>query len=412
MEYRQHQLDNGLTILAECNPRAYMSAFGFFVRAGSRDETPEIGGVSHFLEHMVFKGTPNRSAEQVNLELDEMGSSSNARTGEESTVYHAAVLPEFQSQMVHLMSDLMRPSLREEDFETEKKVIIEEILMYQDQPPYGGHEQLMSSFFGTHPLGQSVLGTVDTVSGLTAHQMRDYFDLRYSPGNIAFAAAGDIDFERLVADLEKSCGDWQSFPANRSPEQADYQTGFECLHKPVSNQQYILQLAPGPDSESEERYASRVATAILGDDSGSRLYWEFLDSGVAESAGAGAYEYLSSGLVLTYICCGPDDAQENINRLKRVQNNFSEKGITQKELDLAKRKIASHIVLSSERTESRMFSVGAQWLVDQPFKSVTEIAQIYESITLEQVNDVIQKYPHQNNMTLVIGPRTDLRPAS
>ena len=121
MEYRQHQLDNGLTILAECNPRAYMSAFGFFVKAGSRDETPAIGGVSHFLEHMAFKGTPHRSAEQVNLELDEMGSSSNARTSEESTIYHAAVLPEFQSQIVHLMSDLMRPSLRETDFETEKK---------------------------------------------------------------------------------------------------------------------------------------------------------------------------------------------------------------------------------------------------------------------------------------------------
>lgn len=412
MEYRQHQLDNGLTILAECNPRAYMSAFGFFVRAGSRDETPEIGGVSHFLEHMVFKGTPNRSAEQVNLELDEMGSSSNARTGEESTVYHAAVLPEFQSQMVHLMSDLMRPSLREEDFETEKKVIIEEIMMYQDQPPYGGHEQLMANFFGTHPLGQSVLGTVDTVTGLTAQRMRDYFNSRYSPGNIAFAAAGDIHFDQLVTDLEKACGHWQSFPANRSPEKADYRSGFECLHKPISNQQYILQLAPGPDAESDERYASRVATAILGDDSGSRMYWEFLDNGIAESAGAGAYEYLNSGLVLTYLCCAPDDAQENINRLRRVQNDFSEEGITQKELDLAKRKIASHIVLSSERTESRMFSVGAQWLVDQPFKSVAEIANIYDSITLEQVNDVIQKYPHQNNMTLVIGPRTDLQPAS
>ena len=124
MEYRQHQLANGLTILAECNPRAYMSAFGFFVKAGSCDETPAIGGVSHFLEHMVYKGTPNRSAEQVNLELDEMGCSSNAnaRTGEESTIYHAAVLPEFQPQLIQLMADMMRPSLREDDFETEKSV--------------------------------------------------------------------------------------------------------------------------------------------------------------------------------------------------------------------------------------------------------------------------------------------------
>ncbi len=411
MEYRQHQLANGLTILAECNPRAYMAAYGFFVKAGSRDETNNIGGVSHFLEHMVFKGTPNRTAEQVNLELDEMGSASNARTGEESTIYHSAVLPEFQSQMVDLMTDLMRPSLREADFNTEKKVIIEEIKMYQDQPPYGGHERIMADFFGTHPLGQSVLGTVDTVTQLSANQMKAYFESRYSPGNIAFAAAGNIDFEQLIIDLEHACGEWQTADAPRNQEQADYQSGFQCLHKHASHQQYILQLSPGPSAESMDRYAFRVATAILGDDSGSRLYWEFLDSGIAESAGAGAYEYLNNGLMMTYLCCSPDAAQDNLRRLKQVQDRFYEKGVTQKELDMAKRKIASHIILSSERTEHRMFSVGAQWLVGQPFKTVSEIAGIYDAITLEEVNEVIRRYPHKNNMTLVIGPRTDLQPA-
>ena len=164
MEYLRQQLDNGLTVLCERNPRAYASAFGFFVRTGARDESPEIGGVSHFLEHMVFKGTPSRSAEQVNLELDEMGSASNARTSEESTIYHAAVLPRFQTDVVGLLSDLMRPSLRDEDFEMEKQVIIEEIKMYADQPPFGGHERIMAEFFGDHPLGQSVLGTVQTLS--------------------------------------------------------------------------------------------------------------------------------------------------------------------------------------------------------------------------------------------------------
>ena len=198
MEYRQHQLDNGLTILAECNPNAYMSAFGFFVRTGARDESAEISGVSHFLEHMVFKGTPNLTAEQVNLKLDDMGSSSNARTGEESTIYHAAILPEFQTPMVELLSDLMRPSLRAEDFETEKQVILEEIMMYQDQPPYGGHEKIMADYFGTHPLGQSVLGTIETVSALTPEQMLEYFHRQYSPSNLAIAAAGKIDFDRLV----------------------------------------------------------------------------------------------------------------------------------------------------------------------------------------------------------------------
>jgi len=128
MKFKHKTLSNGLQIVAEVNPQAYSAAFGFFVNAGSRDETAKNSGVSHFLEHMAFKGTPTRSAEDVNRQLDEMGSHSNARTGEERTIYHAAVLPEFQTPIVELLCDLMRPSLRDDDFDVEKKVIIEEIL--------------------------------------------------------------------------------------------------------------------------------------------------------------------------------------------------------------------------------------------------------------------------------------------
>ena len=127
MEFRNQTLDNGLQVIAECNPNAYSSAFGFFVNTGSRDETDVISGVSHFLEHMVFKGTPKRTAADVNRELDEIGSQSNAYTSEEHTVYYASVLPEFQANVVDLLGDIMRPSLRKEDFEVEKKVILEEI---------------------------------------------------------------------------------------------------------------------------------------------------------------------------------------------------------------------------------------------------------------------------------------------
>lgn len=404
MEYRQHRLENGLEILAECNPQSYTSAFGFFVRTGARDETPEIGGVSHFLEHMVFKGTPNRSAEQVNLELDEMGSSSNARTGEESTIYYGSVLPEFQSQMVDLLSDIMRPSLREEDFETEKKVIIEEIKMYEDQPPYGGYERIMAEFFGAHPMGQSVLGTVDTVSSLTPEQMMAYFQQRYSPANICLAAAGNIDFERLVEDVERCCGAWQVFEAARDNPAVDYQTGLVNLHKPQAQQQYLLQMCPGVATEDERRYAFSVAASTLGDDSGSRLYWEFLDSGKAESAGMASYDYHGCGAVMTYLCCAPDEAKSNLERLTELQQQIKQEGISQKELDLAKRKLASRIVLASERTGTRMFSVGSQWLSQQPFKTVAEIAEIYESLTLDQVNAALAEIEFDRSMTVAVGP--------
>lgn len=408
MKYRQHRLENGLSILAECNPQAYTSAFGFFVRTGARDETSEISGVSHFLEHMVFKGTPNRSAAQVNLELDEMGSSSNARTSEESTIYHAAVLPEFQGQVVELLSDIMRPSLRIDDFETEKQVIIEEIKMYDDQPPYGGYERLMSEFFGKHPLGQSVLGTVDSVTELNPESMMSYFKERYSPSNICFAGAGKIDFDKLVKDLDRHCGGWTPFSPKRSTKRADYRSGFVSMHKPNSHQQYILQMAAGPSSEQENRFATAVMSSIIGDDGGSRLYWEFLDSGLAESAGMSGYDYQGSGAIMSFICCSPEQAQENLGRLAKLQQKIRKEGITEKELNLAKRKIASHIVLASERTNSRMFSIGAQWLTQESFKTVAEIAVIYESVTLDQVNEALEAYPLDQNMTVTVGPCENL----
>ncbi|HEY2761857.1 MAG TPA: pitrilysin family protein, partial [Pirellulales bacterium] len=152
MQFQRATLDNGLEIVAECNSAAHSTALGFFVKTGARDETDEVSGVSHFLEHMMFKGTPSRSAEDVNREFDDMGADYNAYTSVEITAYHAVVLPEFQNATVELLADILRPSLREEDFVTEKQVILEEIKMYCDQPPFAVDDKCRAAFFGNHPL--------------------------------------------------------------------------------------------------------------------------------------------------------------------------------------------------------------------------------------------------------------------
>src|SRR5688572_13169270 len=215
MPFRHHTLDNGLEIVAEVSPDAYSSAYAFFVRTGARDETDEISGVSHFLEHMVFKGSANRTAEQVNRDLDDLSASSNAFTSEEQTVYYATTLPEEQESIVELLADIMRPVLRQDDFDTEKQVILEEIAKYDDQPPYGAHEKCMAAFFGDHPLGKSVLGTAESVGALARDQMLAYFERRYSPGNMVLAAAGNVAFDALIRQAEQYCGKWQAFDAPR-----------------------------------------------------------------------------------------------------------------------------------------------------------------------------------------------------
>ena len=404
MEFQQHQLENGLQIIAEVNPRAYSTALGFFVNAGARDETPDIGGVSHFLEHMAFKGTPNRTAEQVNRELDEMGSHSNARTGEERTIYHSTVLPEFQNRAVELLSDILRPSLRTDDFEMEKKVICEEIMMYDDQPPFGGNERIMASYFGNHPLGQSILGTVETVTSLTPEKMRDYFNQRYSPGNITLVAAGKVDFDELIRIADEKCGGWPAVDAPRRSESPSPNFATQCMEKDSAAQQYVLQLCPGPATEDDDRFAARVLTSIFGDDSGSRMYWEFVDPGKAEYAAMGAYEYEKAGLMMTFLCGSPESTAENFERLKTLQAELQNDGVTESELELAKAKIASQIILASERPENRMFAVGSNWLARQQYRTVREVADRYDNLTLKDINTAIEKYPFDPANTLAVGP--------
>ena len=166
MQFHHTVLDNGLHVIAELNDQARSVASGFFVKAGSRDESPEVAGVSHFLEHMVFKGTPRRDALAVNRDFDRVGAKHNAQTSEEDTFYHVTCLPEYLPQAFDVLSDILRPTLREEDFETEKKVIIEEIRMYQDNPMSVAYDAAKAAHFGPHPLGQSILGTVESIDGL------------------------------------------------------------------------------------------------------------------------------------------------------------------------------------------------------------------------------------------------------
>ncbi len=407
MEYRRQQLDNGLTILAECNDQAHFASYGLFVRTGARDEAAAWSGVSHFLEHMVFKGTEQLSADAVNVLLDEMGSGSNAQTSEESTIYHASVLPEFQTPLVQLLSELMQPALRPDDFEMEKRVIIEEIMMYQDQPPYGAQEMLMQAYFGSHPLGQSVLGSVDTVSALTPEAMRSYWRERYVPSNMALVAAGRIDFALLVRDAERCLGDRPPGLAARAMPAVKPQFGGRVIGKDNSAMQYFMEIAPGPAIDDPDRFATRILTTILGGDGGSRIYWEMLDSGAAESAAIGSYEFQGAGLIMSWFSAPPESAEANLERLRRVQHSVAH-GITDRELELAKQKIVSQILLASERTESRMFSVGWQWLNGQRFLSPDQIADQFRRVTIADVQRVALAYPMARGQMLSIGPRTDL----
>lgn len=404
MEFRKHTLANGLDIVAECNDEAHSTALGFFVQTGSRDESDEVAGVSHFLEHMVFKGTPTRSADDVNREFDEMGAHYNAFTSEENTVYYAAVLPEHQTVAVELLGDIIRPSLREEDFDTEKQVIIEEIRMYEDQPPFGADEKCKAAYFRHHPLARSVLGTVESITNLKVEQMRDYLRRRYSPGNITLAGAGRIDFDELVRSAEALCGVWEPVEAGRKIERAASHSEMLWMTKESATLEYVLQLATAPGATDADRFAAKLLATIVGDDSGSRLYWELVDSGRAEQCSLSHYDYQGTGVFMTYMSCPAESAEDNLERIAKVFAEVEQRGVTAAELAQAKSKINSRVVLSSERPRGRLFNVGGNWLQRQEYRSVAQDLAAVDAVTDEQIAEVLAKYPLTVNTTVAIGP--------
>lgn len=408
MEFLEQTLPNGLQVVAECNAEARSVALGFFVKAGACDESDDVSGVSHFLEHMVFKGTPRRTADEVNRRFDELGAHSNAFTSEENTVYHAAALPEFQRPLVELWADVLRPSLREEDFNTEKKVIIEEIKMYADQPPYGADDRVRAAHFGRHPLGRSVLGTVESIEQLSVAAMRGYFERRYSPANISLVASGKVDFGDLVAAAEEYCGHWQPFAAPRQIPPAPPHASFECIHKETSTQQYCIQYANAPSATDDDRYAAKLLATVIGDDSGSRLYWELVDPGLAEHASLGHHDHLGTGLFVSYLSCDPEFAAENLRRLTETYRRVEEEGITAAELEQAKNKVNSRVVLRNERPRGRLFILGANWVYRQEYRSVKDDLDAIDRITLDDVNAVLKKYPLSVSTTVAIGPLAEL----
>ncbi len=408
MEFRKHRLENGLEIVAECNAEAHSAAAGFFVKTGSRDETDEVAGVSHFLEHMTFKGTATRSAEDVNREFDEISPDYNAFTGEEVTIYYAAVLPECLTQAVDLLGDILRPSFRDDDFEMEKKVIIEEIQKYEDQPPFLADEKARATFFGSHPLGRSVLGTAESIAALQVDQMREYFRRRYSSGNITLAAAGRIDFDELVACIERRCASWEPAQVERLTPPVVPHEGFQALYKEIATQEYAMELAVGPDATDDDRYAAKLLGTVLGDDSGSRLYWELVDPGRAEHASLSHYEYDGAGLMMTYLCCDPENTADNLQRVLDVYRSAERDGITAAELEQAKSKVRSRIVLPSERPRGRLFALGFDWLYRREYCSVRDDLDVVAGISVDDVNAVLQKYPLTHNTTLTIGPLAEV----
>src|SRR5688572_2290596 len=305
LKFHYKQLPNGLDIIAEENPDSHSFAAGLFVKTGSRDEDSAVNGVSHFLEHMMFKGSEKYGWEDVNRIFDELGARYNAFTSQEMTAYYANVLPEFTDRALEHLSHLLRPAIRAEDFETEKKVILEEIAMYLDDPGHRLYETAMAEHFGNHPLSLSVLGPAESIRNLKRDQMAEYFQRRYGPGNMVVAGSGILDFGEFVGQVEKYCGQWPRVSAPRQYTQPLHQPKRRTLSDPKLNRAYTMGFTPGPSAQDERRFAARVLSDVIGDSEGSRFYWALVDNAIAEDADFGFYPHDRCGSFYVSVVSDP-----------------------------------------------------------------------------------------------------------
>jgi len=404
MEFKTTTLSNGLTIIAEVNPSAKSMAAGFFAKTGSRDETDEISGVSHFLEHMMFKGTDRRSALEVNLEFDQLGASYNAFTSEENTVYYAGVLPEFQTAMLDLLGDLLRPALRQDDFDMEKGVILDEIARYEDQPTFKMYENLMASHFEGHPLSRNVLGTPDSITALKRDDMQQYFDRRYSPGNVTLIGVGNIDWDSFAEKADETCSHWKPFEAGRTLAPCSGSGKRIAVTDAKVNREQIGVLSPAPAAQDESRFAAQILSTILGDVTGSRLYYALVDPAIADEAST-AYDMLDgTGGFLTFISTDPQRAAEALDIALGEFKKVMDDGFSEVELQAAKNKIASAATLKGELPMGRLTAVGFDWVYRKEYMPLAEQIEKLFSITSDEVMSVAREFDLTKATVLALGP--------
>jgi predicted Zn-dependent peptidase len=292
----------------------------------------------------------------------------------------------------------------------EKNVILEEIGMYDDQPGFIAYDNIMATHFSDHPLGQSILGTNESITALTADQMRGYHQQRYKAGNMTLAIAGNTDIDSLMEIVERHCSSIPAGACDRPLPEVAARDQVQLITRESSVQQHIMQMGAAPKGTDPLRFAAELLSVVVGDDSGSRLFWDIVDPGFVDSAELGYNEYDGAGTWMTYLSCAPEDVEKNLERMQVVFDEVNANGITDDELEQARNKVASRIVLRGERPMGRLSSLGGNWVYRGEYRSVADDLQTVRSVTLDDITRLREQFPIKLSTTVGVGPRESLKP--
>ena len=391
--YKKHVLENGLTIIGEEIPYVKSISLGVWINAGSRIEDEEISGVSHFIEHMLFKGTRNRTSKQIASEIDNLGGQINAFTSKECTCYYVKLLDSHIDIGIDVLSDMILNSkFNEYDLDKERSVIIEELKMYEDSPEDLAYDLLTENIYKNDPLGMNIIGTEESLDRLNREKLLDYFNKYYVPNNSVIAISGNFNFDEIINKIEEKFKVWKKRDVNVDIKKAEFKSCFLTKNKDIEQVNLAMSLEAVPLENDKEVYALAVINTVFGGSISSRLFQK-----IREEKGLVYSIYSSQSL---YRKCGELGifASMSNEHLKEVYESIIEEikimkkyYLTDQEIKESKEQLKGSYILGLESTSSRMMSIGRSLLLNNKVESTDDILKSIDNVDRETVKIVIDK---------------------
>ena len=404
--YRKSTLDNGLRIVSESIPYMSSVSLGIFVGTGSRSELPPEQGVSHFIEHLMFKGTQKRSARDIAEMVDDVGGQLNAATDRENTCYYIKVLPEHLGLGMDILSDmLLHSKFAESDVEKERQVVLEEISLYEDSPDELIHDLHMNSLWPGHALGRNILGTRDTIGGMSRQTIVDYTMRHYVPDNVVIAAAGNLTHEQLVEQVRLYWDDVKGAYPRLADSAPVFATGRLLQEKDIE-QIHICLGTPGVAHDSPEFYSSHVLNTILGGGVSSRLFQSIREEkGLAYSVCSYPSSFRDAGLLTIYTGVSPDNSLEVMEIIYSIIGDIQANGVRADEMQRAKEQLKAGLMFSLESSSSRMSRLGRAEISAREYLSPEKLAAKVDGVSLQQLFELSQPlYRRDSTCFTALGP--------